>query len=130
MFGPENVLIILQDDISAHPERVLEGVCDFVKIAPQPAPMTAQERVNVASLPAYPALARLATRGADWLRDRRLYGPIEAAKRLGFKRVYAGFQGDLPTLAPQIRRELVKGFEPDIAYVEKLLHRPLPQWRQ
>lgn len=129
-FGPQQVLILLQDDIASSPERVLERVYEFAGLDPVPPPATTRQRVNAASLPAFPGLARAATHLADRLRDRRLYGPIELAKRLGLKRVYNGFRGRLPTLDPEMRKQLVEEFEPDIAYVERLLERPMTNWRR
>lgn len=130
LFGPEQILIILQEDIASSPENVLEQVYDFAGIDRVPTPRAVRQRVNEASLPAFPTLARAATRLADRLRDRRLYAPIELAKKLGLKRVYDGFRGQLPILDPEMRKRLVEEFEPDIAYVEKLLRRPLTNWRR
>lgn len=129
MFGMERILVILLEDISSSPALVLERVYDFIGIARVSAPSEAGESVYVASLPHSPALARLATNGAGWLRDKGLHGLVEFAKGLGLNRVYTGFRGALPALKPEMRRELVREFEPDIAYVEELLGRPLTEWR-
>jgi hypothetical protein len=130
LFGLEQMQFILQEDIATSPQSVLESVYSLAGIPPIPPPQALQERVNDASLSRSPTVAKLATRGAEWLRERRLYGPIEFAKQLGLKRIYSSFRGNLPALAPSTRRELITEFEPDIAYVEALLDRPLPHWRQ
>jgi CubicO group peptidase (beta-lactamase class C family) len=57
-----------------------------------------------------------------------MYGPIQFAKKIGLKRVFTG-QSALPALSPETRKGLIEEFEPDIAYVEQLLGRPLPEWR-
>lgn len=129
-FGQEQIHIVLQEDIAAAPEQVLERLYRFAGIAQVPPPAVAWERVNPASLPSLPVLARFATRAGELLRGRHLYGPIELAKRLGLKRVYSGTQEGLPMLEPDIRKALIKEFEPDITYVEVLLRRPLPEWRR
>ncbi len=129
-FGREQVLVILQEDIASAPAQVLGQVYDFVGIQPMRVPAAATERVNAASLPAFPRLAAAATRLGDWLRDRRLYGPVEMAKALGLKRVYSGFRGKLPALAPAVRERLIGDFEPDIAFVEELIGRSLDAWRR
>jgi hypothetical protein len=128
-FGSKRVLIILQEDISVSPEQVLDQVYSFSGIARLPAPAVAWERVNVASLPSVPALAWLATCASRALRDRRLHRPIELARRLGLTRIYSGAEELLPAIEPEIRKELVEEFEPDIAYVENLLRRSLADWR-
>ncbi|MBM4430177.1 MAG: hypothetical protein FJ026_07520 [Chloroflexi bacterium] len=91
----------------------------------------AQERVGLSTLPASSALARLAARGAAWLRDRRLYAPLTLARRLGLKNVVFGSSAQpLPKLSSELRHKLVLEFEPDIAYVEDLLGQSLSHWRE
>jgi hypothetical protein len=128
-FGPEQLLIVLQEDISSSPEQVLDRVYSFAGIARVPVPDVARERVNEASLPSMPVLARLATRAGRALRDRRLYGPIALARKWGLNRIYSGADELLPVLEPAIRQELIEAFEPDIAFVENVLRRTLPEWR-
>lgn len=128
-FGREQVLIILLQDISSHPEQVLEQVYDFLEISHMPLPAVAKERVYTASLPRFPVLAKLATQASEWLRDKRLYAPLQFAKNIGLKFVYTGGSDSLPKLAPETREALIQEFEPDIAYVESLLDRSLTEWR-
>lgn len=129
VLGRERVLVLLHDDIAAAPERVLDEVYAFAGVRPLPLPPVAGERVNAASLPRFPLLARAATRGADWLRARRLYGAINLAKRLKLKRLYSGRRGGVPVLDPATRAQLVREYAADITYVEELLGRELPAWR-
>ena len=129
MFGREQILIILQDDISAFPEEVLERVYKFIGIGSLPPPVFAHEHVNVASVTVFPSLARFFTQKARWFRDRRLYGCVNLLIKLGLKRTYARSSGTLPRLEPEIRKILIQEFEPDIKYVEEILNRPLPAWR-
>jgi hypothetical protein len=128
-FGQEQILIILLQDIASSPEQVLKQIYDFLKIPHIPPPAVAEERVYTASLPRFPILARLATLSSEWLRDKRLYAPLQFAKKIGLKRVYTGTSDSLPTLATEIREALIQKFEPDIVYVENLLNRSLPEWR-
>lgn len=128
-FGRDGVLVVLHDDIAGAPERVLGQVYEFCGLRSLPLPASAHERVNAASLPRFPRLANLATRGGDWLRRHRLYGAVNFAKRLGLKRVYAGRVGGVPRLDPATRAGLVREFAADIDYVERLLGRELPGWR-
>lgn len=131
LFGEQGVLFILLEDIASSPQSVLFRVYDFAGVDRLPAPATVSERLSLRQLPAFPHLARLAARGANWLRDRRLYGPIELAKSLGLRQVIFGGSGaPLPTLDLDLRRRLIAEFEPDITYVEELLGRRLDAWRQ
>lgn len=127
-FGAERVHVVLADDIAERPEVVWRDVCAFAGLAPRPVPGTAGDRVNSGGLPRFPVLATLATRGGDWLRERRLYGPINFAKRLGLKRLYRG-QREVPVLDRAARARLVETFAEDIRWVEGLVGRPLDRWR-
>jgi hypothetical protein len=131
LFGRRQLLIILLEDIASCPEKVLERLYEFAGIGHVAVPSVARQRVGVSELPASPALAKFATRAADWLRDRRLYGPIEFARSLGLRRIVFGHSREsVPSLDPGLRRELIREFEPDIAYIEELLDRPLDGWRK
>jgi len=131
LFGRQRVLFVLLEDIASSPQSVLLRVYDFAGIDRVPVPAAVSERLGLRQLPAFPHLARLAARGANWLRDRRLYGPIELAKSLGLREaIFGGAAAPLPTLDSDMRRQLIEEFEPDITYVEELLDRRLDTWRQ
>lgn len=131
LFGEQRVLFILLEDIASSAQSVLARVYDFAGVDRVPAPTVASKRLGLSQLPAFPGLARLAARGANWLRDRRLYGPIELAKSLGLRELAFGGSGaPLPVLDLDMRRQLIEVFEPDITYVEELLGRRLDAWRQ
>lgn len=130
MFGVEQVLIILLDDISSSPEFVLERVADFIGITYVAATLSPGKAVNEASLPNFAILAWLFTHVASLFRERSVYWPVQLAKKLGVNRIYMGSKGDLPHLNFEIRRYLVQEFESDIAYIEKLLSRSLSKWRE
>lgn len=130
LFGQRQILIILQDDISAFPEQVLKRVYNFIGIVDVPIPAGAREHVNVASVTVSPSLAGFLARKARRFRDRRFYGGINLFKKLGLKRIYTRSSETLPILEPEIRKILIKEFDRDITYVEKLLDRSLPEWRQ
>ncbi len=131
LFGEQRLLFTLLQDIASSPKSVLEQVYDFAGIDGVPAPAAVMGRPGLRQLPVFPRVARLAARGGNWLRDRRMYGPIELAKSLGLRRlVFGGSAAVLPTLDLDMRRQLIKEFEPDITYVEQLLGRQLDRWRQ
>jgi hypothetical protein len=129
VFGRERVLIVLLEGVSSSPGQVLEQVYDFLEISRVPLPAVSKGRVYAASLPRFPVLAKIATLGSEWLRERQLYGPLQFGKRIGLKQVYMGASHSLPTLARETREALIQEFEPDVAYVEDLLGRSLTEWR-
>ena len=128
-FGSDQIHILLLDDISTSPKMVLENMCKFIGIARITAPDLVNERINAVSLPAYPALAGCLTKWARSLRNKRGYSLIEFGKMLGLKRLYTGYEHNLPTLDKKTWNDLLEEFEPDIEYVENLVGRSLPQCR-
>lgn len=129
-FGADRVKFLLLEDIETQPESVFKDVCQFLEIEPIPLPDVGQKRVNAASMPRFPWLAKVATVVTGQLRARRLYGIIEFAKSLGLKRqVYQGGEGEMPGLSSSDRRHLCDEYEADIAFAETLLGRDLSAWR-
>jgi hypothetical protein len=128
ILGSARVRVVLLDDIESDPVRTLADIQQFAEIRAVPAPAAAFEQINRASLPAHRGLARVAARAAARLHAAGLHGPVVLARRLGLHRVYGGRR--VPPLTPELRRQLIAEFEPDIAYVEALLGRPLPAWRR
>lgn len=127
VFGPGGVRVVLLDDIERDPAGVLTDIQRFAGVRVVAPPRAAFERINGASLPAHRGLARAATRAATRLRAAGLHGPVTMARRLGLHRIYGG--REVPPLPAAVRRRLLDELEPDIAYVERLLERPLPAWR-
>jgi hypothetical protein len=126
-FGPR-VLVVLLDDVAADPAGQLGTVHRFLGLRAVPPPAAAFERINVASLPAHRRLARAAAGAAAALHGAGWHAPVTAARRLGLHHVYGGRA--VPPLRPDLRRRLVAALEPDIAFVETLLGRALPDWRR
>lgn len=128
-FGPEQVHLILQDDMADRPAEVLGQLYRFLGIdEPEELPSAAEERVYSATLPRCPPLARWTTRVAGWLRERGHHRIVDAVRDAGGKLAYRG--GDEPPdLDPGLRARLVREFEEDVRYVERLTSRDLESWR-
>lgn len=129
-FGPERVHVILLDDIAKDPLAVLRGFYRFADLQEVAPPPGAHQRINAGGVAASRQLARWAWKVAHWLRERRLYQAVGLARQLGFRRVYGSDGARLPELPADERAKLIGLFEEDIAYVEELLGRPLPEWRR
>jgi hypothetical protein len=127
LFGPGRVAVVLLDDVVADPGAVLARVQAFLGVRALPPPPAAFERINGASLPAHRGLARAAARAAARLHGAGWHTPVAVARRLGLHHVYGGRA--VPALDPTARARLIAALEPDIAFVETLLGRPLPAWR-
>lgn len=129
-FGRERVRIVLQDDVTDRPRQVLEEMFQFLGLEPpEPMPDEVRDRINTASLPRFPGLARYLTRVARWLRERRLHRMVEFGKRLGLRAVYGGGEFDYESVGNELRSRLVPRFEEDVRYVEEVTGRTLTTWR-
>jgi Sulfotransferase domain len=126
-FGPENVLVLLIDDIGERPREVLQRVTEFLGVSPMRVEGETGP-VGAATMPRHPRLAAAAARAVTALRARRLHWVPELGKRLGLKRVFTGAEHDMPRLAPHDAAWLAGELAPDVAFVERLLGRPLPAW--
>jgi hypothetical protein len=127
-FGRERVLIILLQDVAVHPQQELHRVHDFLQVARWVDHDLMGQRIYAASMPKYPRVARVATQLASGMRRRDLNWPIDFATRMGMHRIYRGGAMDL-SLTTASRASLIERFVPTIEYVEKLLDRPLPEWK-
>lgn len=129
-FGSSQIHFILLEDIQSAPEQVLENLYHFLGVEQISFPSLAQEKVNAASLPRFPWLAKRFTETARFLRGNRLHGIVEVGKRLGLRKVYTGGEDKMPTLTKEQQIYLLKLYEADTVYVENLLDRELSTWRE
>lgn len=128
-FGTAQVTFLLLEDIEAQPESILRHLYQLLDIDAIDLPNLAKQRIGEATAPKYPLLAKVAARGATWLRRRRLHRIAEFGKAIGLTQVYRGGQS-LPDLTPIERYQLLEQYEADIAFLEQLLGRDLSRWRQ
>jgi hypothetical protein len=128
VFAADRVLLLIFDDIREAPESVFGQICEFLGVARIPIPPVAYEKINAASAPRWPILAKVAGRAATWLHDRNLQPVISVAKRFGGQRVFTGGAMPRPLSAEQ-RQRLLAEYETDISHVERLAGRDLSCWR-
>jgi Sulfotransferase domain len=133
MFGTENVLVMLYDDLCADPQAYLDRVCGFVGIAHvdlSAAPGGA-EPVNLSEqAPRSMVLARSMLKLRDALirrRFRRLARLVEAGTPL-WKLFFAGGR-PYPPLDPAVDIHLRHLLKPEIEDLESLLGRELSAWK-
>lgn len=129
LFGEKQVFFITLDAIDKKTISILEDLYSFLEIEACVPVETAQEKVNRASLPKYPWIAKLLTYLAIQFRSYRLHSVVEFGKKLGMRRVYSGGEEKLPMLTTDEQSQLLEIFEADIVYVEKLLDIDLKHWR-
>ncbi|MDY7015311.1 MAG: sulfotransferase domain-containing protein [Cyanobacteriota bacterium] len=126
-FGRDRIFWILLEDIQSQPDRVLKSIYDFLEIEAIELPDGAKGKINTATMPRFPLLAKIATQIAIYLRANRWHRVVELGKALGLRRVYTGSK-TLPSLTLEEREELFKLYQKEVEFVENLTRRSLPEW--
>jgi hypothetical protein len=134
LFGRDAVKVLLFEDISANPDRVIAEVLDFIGVAPFD---TAVEmpRTNTRRAPMFPGLVQFLTSPPAALRP--LVGPVKSGlNRLGIKpsevmmkHLSKPAQKAGGAVPPDVRREVVEAFRPDVERLEMLLDTDLSAWK-
>jgi len=129
-FGRSQVKVILFDDLLCNQKSFLESFCSFVNIDSidlSPGDESSSEKEKPAR---FPALAWSAQVVGDYLRSKKLYFIINAAKKLGLKKVFFAKQpGNEEEIPDSLRQELKNYFSPMIDSLEPLIDRDLSSWR-
>lgn len=130
-FGPEKVKFVLMDDIKTKPKAVISEVCEFIGISDSdlPSDLILGKKVNEASMPKFPWLAKTAAQTVSFFRSHQLDLAIEVAKNLGLKKIYSGGESKMPQMTSKQAKFLIDYYKDDISYVETLLGRDLSSWR-
>jgi len=127
-FGSDQVLILLFDDLTRQPKETLARVTQHLGIDPlELDEAEVSEAHNVYKMPRFAGAYRFATRViAPDLRKRLL--PESVKKWLQSGSLL--YNTSKPPLDPESRRLLQGIFDPDIAKLEQLLGRKLPELRK
>jgi hypothetical protein len=126
LFGRDRVLVHLHDDFRAEPLRVVRECFEFLGVDPSFVP-PARPSALASGVPKNAAWQRLLM-AARPLRNRFLH---LVPRRLGqsLKRRLTESNLTRVSLDPELREELLEGFDDDIRALEGLLGRDLSHWR-
>lgn len=131
-FGTENVLVVLQDDVKANPQAVLDQVCDFIRAPRFQLANSKAESKTVNAIPRYPRFPRLA-RAARIMRDKLQksgnYELVNALKRTGMRDFLFGGGSVFEPMRPQVEASLRELFLPEVEALEQMLGRDLSRWK-
>lgn len=130
-FGREQVHVLFLRDIKEHPQDVLDQICTWLEVDQMRLPSQADRKVNAASMPRFPRLARIASLITVSLHSAGLHRIVEFGKKLGLRSVFfAGGEDEMPSLSAEDRAFLIDEYEEDVDYVEDVTGRTLSHWRQ
>lgn len=128
-FGRDRFLVLLFDEMLADVPRTKRLLADFLDVDADGFPHEAGDGAeNESYIPRARRSHALAMRVVRFLRHRNLDWPVNAAKRMGLKRLF-GRAGDVPDLDPEVRQKFIPRFEEDIEELEPLLDRDLSRWQ-
>lgn len=96
LFGKENVKVLWQEDMIKDIDQYSRVLCSFLEISHMAIPARLQGRSNEAAVAPSSKLAALGRSVSYSLRDRRMYGVVNAAKMLGLKNIFFGKPGRKP----------------------------------
>ena len=121
-FAPEQLLVLLLEDLIHEPVQAFRRVCDHVGVDPSIVPPNVGKVTNTYRESRAPALVRLLVRPA-------LGGKIPSRIWLPVQRALTRKGRTPPLIEPDLRRELEEYFAPDTAALASWLGRDLRIWR-
>lgn len=131
-FAPGQIHFIFQEDLEQDQERFVHNLCDLLDLTYQEVPRELTSRINVSTESQNGMLASLAQKSGDFLRERRLYWLVNAAKGLGLKDMIFGREkpengaGGMSMLEKQWLDERLGS---EVERLEALIG-PIPQWHE
>lgn len=132
VFGPEQVVATLYEDLRDRPQSYVDGLADFTGM-PRFA-LTAPEAMQVHSskamtLPRSYPLTRSATLTAEWCKARRLHSIVWLVKSSPLRKLFLGGGPPFEQLPPKGASRLYEKFTPEVEELEALLNRDLSAWK-
>jgi hypothetical protein len=130
LFGRENVLVLIHEDISSDRQGYLDKVCSFIGIPPIQADSISgiNDRINhVACAPRNRKMARRVRRLKARLADHAMYRTQNLFNPLFDYLVGRG--PEFPPLDADMRSLVKVHLRPEIERLEELIQRDLPAWK-
>lgn len=121
LYPRENIHVSVFDDLQSDPQAYLDGVTDFLGVDRQVLAAQDREAKLAAGKARFVPLARLARRGADWVRDHdgaRLIGAVKRS-RLVQKSLYRPLGDDRPVIDPADAAWVRDQLNDELAAVER-----------
>lgn len=132
LFGTNNVLVLIQDDLKADAQAFLNHVCDFIEIPRFPLndPTMQDKKVNaIPSLPKYPRVAKAARVARDRLQKRGMYSVVNVLKLPALRNLLFSGGPSFERLRPETDARLRQFFRPEVEALESMVGRDLSAWK-
>jgi hypothetical protein len=130
-FGADNVLVVLNDDLSADSQNYLDCITNFIGIPRITlTDTTATRRDNtIETAPRSVWLANRARKFRFWLGSRQFYRTRRFLNRAGVWRLCFEGGEKFSPLDPDVKARVRDLLKPEIEALEHLLRRELSQWK-
>ncbi|OQX54882.1 MAG: hypothetical protein B5M53_05305 [Candidatus Cloacimonas sp. 4484_209] len=129
IFGANNVLVLIQDDLKANPQQFIDQFCRFIGVSELKLQELQYAPIGREILSRSYYLARAGRLMAGWLRARRLHRVVNFGTKIGLRWLCLEGGKGVPKLSPEVEARLRIYFEPEIERLEVLLGRDLSQWK-
>lgn len=132
LFGTENVLVLIQDDLKADAQAFINRVSDFICIPRIVIGDLALQHkmVNaILSLPRNPRIARVARIVRDHLQDSGHHTIVNLLKKTGLRNLLFSGGPLFEPIKPETEARLRDLFRPDLEILEAMLGRDLSNWK-
>ena len=129
-FEPDELLILLFDQVFNDTTKARKTIADFLDLAPGAFPETAGMNVsNRSYLPRFRSFYALTTRAQKAVRGRHQYWITDLAKKIGVQRIRGVEGGEPSPMRDETRQRLNALYAQEISDLETLLQTDLSQWR-
>jgi hypothetical protein len=132
MFGNENVLATIYDDLRSNPQSFLNRIVDFLEIPRFALTASQKNSVHGSESLTHPrsfSRTRNASRVADWLKAQRMDKLVAAVRNSPLRRLFLGGGEPFGTPSTELSAELRELFVPEINEMERMLKRDLSTWK-
>jgi hypothetical protein len=133
LFGRENVLVTMYDELRAQPQSYLDRVTDFMgieRIGISARPDIGDDVHSFARAPKSRALARRARHMMYWLQSHQAYGVSNLLERAGVWDYCYGRGEPFGRLTPEQEQRLRERYLPEVEALEELLGIDLAAWKK
>lgn len=135
LFGSDNVLVLIHDDLKVDAQRFLDQACEFIGIPSISLADSDASSTMVNAIPTYPRnvrLALIARKARDYLRRRggwADYAAVNLLKRTGLRDVLFSGGPAFEGIRPATEKCLRETFLPEVEALEEMLGRDLSAWK-
>lgn len=132
-FDPKNIVFVYQEELERDQFKFVKKVCDGINIPFMEPEEEVQGRYNITAYSKFGPLARMAQHTADWLRERQLYFIINAAKKIGIKKVIFGKErpdASKKNIPLEDKLWLFQHIGNEVEKFEKLIGGSVDQWHE